>query len=66
MQKNYNQSFKAAVPRSFSKQVFLNILQYSQEKPVLESLFNKGAEPKAWSILDNRKEYNIFYCKNVN
>ena len=49
------------VCRSYSKQVFLKISQCSQEySTVLESLFNKVADLKAWNSIKKRLQYRYF------
>ena len=42
------------------KNLFLNISQHPQENPVLESLFNKVAGPKACNLLKRESNTTVF------
>ena len=45
------------------KTAILKILQYSQETPVLESLFNKVAGIRACSLIKKETPTQVFSCE---
>ena len=56
------QSFADVLPGKFSssKEVLLKISQYSEETPVLKSLFNEAAGLKAFNFIKKRLQHRCF------
>ena len=55
-----NENLEAAVCGCSSIKVFLKILQYSQEIPVLKSLFNKVAGHQVYNFIKKRLQQRCF------
>ena len=57
---------EAAFHRCSSKQLFLKISQYSQEKTCVGVFFNKNAALKASNFIKNRLQHSAEYCEIFN